>query len=115
MKAPEVKPAPEVKMAAARPNEPQCDAALTSPAPRMGKNFRKPVEGAIIGPFGPQRDGSVNEGVTYSVPKGTPIKAAENGVVAYVGDELPGIRQPGPDPACRGIRYGLRPRGRDPR
>jgi murein DD-endopeptidase MepM/ murein hydrolase activator NlpD len=91
MKAPELKPAPEVKMAAAKPAEPQCDAALGNPAPRMGKNFRKPVEGAIIGPFGPQRDGSVNEGVTYSVPKGTQIKAAENGVVAYVGDELPGF------------------------
>ena len=57
----------------------------------MGKNFRKPVEGLIIGQFGPQRDGSVNEGVTISVPKGTAIKAAENGVVAYVGDELPGF------------------------
>jgi len=45
----------------------------------------------IIGQFGPQRDGSVNEGVTISAPKGTPIRAAENGVVAYVGDELPGF------------------------
>jgi murein DD-endopeptidase MepM/ murein hydrolase activator NlpD len=45
----------------------------------------------VIGQFGPQRDGTVNEGLTISVPKGTPIKAAENGVVAYVGDELPGF------------------------
>jgi murein DD-endopeptidase MepM/ murein hydrolase activator NlpD len=92
LKAPEpLKPAPEAKPVSIKPAEPACDAALANPLPRMGKNFRKPVEGLIIGQFGPQRDGSVNEGVTMSVPKGTPIKAAENGVVAYVGDELPGF------------------------
>ncbi len=71
--------------------EPTCEAALANPLPRTGKTFRKPVEGMTIAQFGPQRDGTVNEGVTISVPKGTPIKAAENGVVAYVGDELPGF------------------------
>ncbi len=91
LKAPEpLKPATEAKPVSAKA-EPSCDAALANPLPRMGKNFRKPVEGLIIGQFGPQRDGSVNEGVTISVPKGTAIKAAENGVVAYVGDELPGF------------------------
>ena len=80
-----------VKVTTAKPAEPACDAALANPLPRMGKSFRKPVEGLIIGQFGPQRDGTVNEGLTISVPKGTPIKAAENGVVAYVGDELPGF------------------------
>ncbi len=89
--AEEAKPATEVKMATAKPVEPSCEAALTNPLPRMGKTFRKPVEGLIIGQFGPQRDGTVNEGLTISVPKGTAIKAAENGVVAYVGDELPGF------------------------
>ncbi|MBJ7533515.1 peptidoglycan DD-metalloendopeptidase family protein [Rhodomicrobium vannielii ATCC 17100] len=83
-------PAPDVKMTSAK-QEPTCEAALANPLPRMGKSFRKPVEGMIIGQFGPQHDGSVNEGLTISVPKGTPIKAAENGVVAYVGDELPGF------------------------
>ncbi len=85
------KPGSETKIAGAKPAEPSCEAALANPLPRMGKNFRKPVEGLVIGQYGPQRDGSVNEGVTISVPKGTPIKAAENGVVAYVGDELPGF------------------------
>jgi murein DD-endopeptidase MepM/ murein hydrolase activator NlpD len=86
------KPAPEIRTAELTPlPEPQCDAALANPLPRMGNTFRKPVEGKTIAQFGPQRDGTVNEGVTISVPKGTPIKAAENGVVAYVGDELPGF------------------------
>ncbi len=84
--------APEAKSAAITPlQEPSCEAALANPQPRMGNTFRKPVEGKTIAQFGAQRDGTVNEGVTISVPKGTPIKAAENGVVAYVGDELAGF------------------------
>ena len=89
--AEQVKPSTEVKMTTTKQTEPSCEAALANPLPRMGKTFRKPVEGLVIGQFGPQRDGTVNEGLTISVPKGTPIKAAENGVVAYVGDELPGF------------------------
>jgi murein DD-endopeptidase MepM/ murein hydrolase activator NlpD len=84
----QIKAVPAVKNLAP---EASCDAALSNPLPRTGQTFRRPVEGLIIAQFGPQRDGTVNEGVTISVPKGTPIKAAENGVVAYVGDELPGF------------------------
>jgi murein DD-endopeptidase MepM/ murein hydrolase activator NlpD len=86
-----VKPSTDLKMTTTKSTEPSCEASLANPLPRMGKSFRKPVEGLVIGQFGPQRDGTVNEGLTISVPKGTPIKAAENGVVAYVGDELPGF------------------------
>ncbi len=86
-----LRPAPEAKTAALPAPEPSCEAALANPLPRMGNNFRKPVEGKVIASFGPQRDGTVNEGITILAPKGTPIKAAENGVVAYVGDELPGF------------------------
>jgi murein DD-endopeptidase MepM/ murein hydrolase activator NlpD len=89
--AEQARPSTPVKMTTAKQLEPSCEAALANPVPRMGRTFRKPVEGLVIGQFGPQRDGTVNEGLTISVPKGTPIKAAENGVVAYVGDELPGF------------------------
>ncbi len=83
--------APEYKSAELAPQaDASCEAALANPQPRMGDTFRRPVEGKTIAQFGPQRDGTVNEGVTISVPKGTPIKAAENGVVAYAGNELPG-------------------------
>ena len=71
--------------------EPSCEDALSNPLPRMKAMFRKPVDGKVISEFGPQKDGTVNEGITISVPKGTPIKAAENGVIAYVGSELPGF------------------------
>jgi murein DD-endopeptidase MepM/ murein hydrolase activator NlpD len=87
-----LKPAPETRTAQLQPlPEASCEAALANPQPRMGSTFRKPVEGKTIAPFGPQKDGTVNEGITISVPKGTPVKAAENGVVAYAGDELPGF------------------------
>jgi murein DD-endopeptidase MepM/ murein hydrolase activator NlpD len=84
--------APDTRTAQLQPlPEASCEAALANPQPRMGATFRKPVEGKTIAPFGPQKDGTVNEGITISVPKGTPVKAAENGVVAYAGDELPGF------------------------
>jgi murein DD-endopeptidase MepM/ murein hydrolase activator NlpD len=87
-----LKQVPETRTAELQPlPEASCEAALANPQPRMGTTFRKPVEGKTIAPFGPQKDGTVNEGITISVPKGTPVKAAENGVVAYAGDELPGF------------------------
>jgi murein DD-endopeptidase MepM/ murein hydrolase activator NlpD len=49
------------------------------------------VQGLITAKFGSRQDGSFNDGIDFSVPKGTPVKAAENGVVAYAGNELPGF------------------------
>jgi murein DD-endopeptidase MepM/ murein hydrolase activator NlpD len=90
--APAPAPVPDVRTAGPVPmGEASCEAALSNPQPRMGSTFRTPVDGKTIAPFGAQKDGTVNEGITISVPKGTPVKAAENGVVAYVGDELPGF------------------------
>ena len=86
-----VQPAPIKSAGLASSAEATCEAALSNPQPRMGATFRKPVDGKTISPFGPQKDGTVNEGITISVPQGTAVKAAENGVVAYVGDELPGF------------------------
>jgi murein DD-endopeptidase MepM/ murein hydrolase activator NlpD len=53
-------------------------------------NFRWPVRGRIIAGFGPKPNGLQNDGINLSVPEGTPIKAAEDGVVAYAGNELKG-------------------------
>jgi murein DD-endopeptidase MepM/ murein hydrolase activator NlpD len=69
----------------------ECEAALASPEARSAKTFRTPVQGMVVAKFGSQVDGSFNDGINFSVPKGTPVKAAENGVVAYAGDELAGF------------------------
>ncbi|RMF07366.1 MAG: M23 family metallopeptidase, partial [Alphaproteobacteria bacterium] len=52
--------------------------------------FRWPVRGRIISGFGAKPNGKHNDGINVAVPLGTPVKAAENGVVAYAGSELEG-------------------------
>lgn len=55
-----------------------------------GPQFRWPVRGRVISGFGPKPGGQQNEGINISVPEGTAVKAAEDGVVAYAGSELKG-------------------------
>ncbi|MGN6573994.1 MAG: peptidoglycan DD-metalloendopeptidase family protein [Pseudolabrys sp.] len=52
--------------------------------------FRWPVTGHVIEAFGQRPNGTTNDGINLAVPAGTPIKAAEDGVVAYSGNELKG-------------------------
>jgi murein DD-endopeptidase MepM/ murein hydrolase activator NlpD len=68
-----------------------CEALLNNPVPRSAQTFREPVQGLIVAKFGSRNDGSFSDGIDFAVPKGTPVKAAENGVVAYVGNELSGF------------------------
>jgi len=52
--------------------------------------FRWPANGRVISGFGPMTNGQQNDGINIAVPENTPIKAAEDGVVAYAGNELKG-------------------------
>jgi murein DD-endopeptidase MepM/ murein hydrolase activator NlpD len=52
--------------------------------------FRWPVRGKVITAYGSKTNGKVNDGINVAVPEGTPVKAAEDGVVAYSGSELKG-------------------------
>lgn len=73
----------------ATPNE----APTTTNAVRAGNNsmsFRWPAKGRIIAGFGPKTNGQSNDGINIALPEGTPVKAAEDGVVAYAGSELKG-------------------------
>jgi murein DD-endopeptidase MepM/ murein hydrolase activator NlpD len=63
---------------------------LPTPEPMSGNSFRWPVKGRIIAEFGARPDGGHNDGIDVAVPQGTSVKAAENGVVAYAGNELKG-------------------------
>lgn len=62
---------------------------LTPPA-RSGQGFMWPVSGRIISDFGPKDEGQHNDGVNIAVPEGTPVRAADAGVVIYSGNEVPG-------------------------
>jgi murein DD-endopeptidase MepM/ murein hydrolase activator NlpD len=53
--------------------------------------FRWPANGRIIAGFGPKTNGQQNDGINIAVPENTPVKAAEEGVVAYAGNELKGF------------------------
>lgn len=74
----------EKKMAAARK-------ALPTPPKRSGSGFHWPVQGRIISRFGVKASGLRNDGINIRAPKGSPVLATENGVVAYVGNELRGF------------------------
>ena len=53
-------------------------------------SFRWPVHGRVIAGFGAKPNGVQNDGINLAVPEGTPVKAADDGVVAYAGNELKG-------------------------
>jgi len=52
--------------------------------------FSWPVEGKVISRFGPKEGNLYNDGINISASKGAPFRATEDGVVAYVGNELKG-------------------------
>lgn len=79
-------PQPEVRHAAFQPSQ-----SLPPPPPPMGKGFVWPARGEVVAEFGPLAKGQHNDGINIAAPKGSPIVAAENGVVAYVGNELKGF------------------------
>jgi murein DD-endopeptidase MepM/ murein hydrolase activator NlpD len=99
--------APATKMAAVTP-DPQQKARLAQAAPTAEETaaenpvkaaadatgalptFRWPVRGKVVTGYGAKTNGKSNDGINLAVPEGTPVKAAEDGVVAYSGNELKG-------------------------
>ena len=79
--------APTAAMVTPAAHEPEPAKTKTDVTAAMPK-FRWPVNGRVITAFGPRPSGAQNDGINVSVPEGTPIKAAEDGVVAYAGNEL---------------------------
>jgi len=73
---------------------PAVDPTANDEAPAASSNgkpaFRWPVRGRVISGFGPKPGGQQNAGINLAVPEGTSIRAAEDGVVAYSGNELKG-------------------------
>ena len=61
-------------------------AAVAPDSTGIGK-MRWPVRGRVISGYG-KGGGKANDGIDIQVPQGTPVKAAENGVVIYAGDGL---------------------------
>jgi len=78
----------EPMQTASLPPEP---APLTKPPPRVATRFIWPLKGKILSGFGPAAKGLHNDGINIAAAPGTQVKAADNGVVAYAGNELKGF------------------------
>ena len=101
-----VSPAPQrpvVASAAPKEAEPVPSASVVAPADALDKEaakladtnivvpkFRWPANGRVIAGYGPTTNGQQNDGINIALPENTPVKAAEDGVVAYAGNELKG-------------------------
>ena len=52
--------------------------------------FIWPVQGTVISGFGSKPGGLVNDGINIGAPIGTPVRASQDGTIAYAGNELRG-------------------------
>jgi murein DD-endopeptidase MepM/ murein hydrolase activator NlpD len=62
-----------------------------APEPASASGFSWPVNGKVVASFGDKSGGLRNDGINILAPRGSPVRAAGNGVVAYAGNELPGF------------------------
>jgi murein DD-endopeptidase MepM/ murein hydrolase activator NlpD len=72
-----------------KPAEPAANAKPSETTSAL-PSFRWPVRGKVITSYGAKTNGKANDGINVAVPEGTPVKAAEDGIVAYSGNELKG-------------------------
>jgi murein DD-endopeptidase MepM/ murein hydrolase activator NlpD len=87
-----VKPA-EQPVASARIAAPTAEAAADEPGPAAAAGmptFRWPLRGRVTTNFGSKTAGGASDGIDLAVPEGTAVRAADDGVVAYAGNELKG-------------------------
>ncbi|MEK9901138.1 MAG: M23 family metallopeptidase [Rhodospirillaceae bacterium] len=75
----------------AKPAAPRQVVSVPRPPARAGSGFVWPVEGRVVSSFGSKTGGQHNDGVNIAAPRGTPVRAADNGVVAYAGKEIRGF------------------------
>jgi murein DD-endopeptidase MepM/ murein hydrolase activator NlpD len=91
-----VEPAKEKARLAQATTTPEAAAAVTETPVKTAEatgalpTFRWPVRGRVVTGYGAKTNGKSNDGINVAVPEGTPVKAAEDGVVAYSGNELKG-------------------------
>jgi murein DD-endopeptidase MepM/ murein hydrolase activator NlpD len=64
---------------------------VATPVKRSAGVFAWPVKGAVVKRFGPGKSGERNDGIKIAVPLNTPVLAAADGVVAYVGGDVPAL------------------------
>ena len=87
-----VQATPQAKPTTIAKSEPRiAKNVIPKPPPRASSRFAWPVRGKVLSRFGVKKDGLHNDGINIAAKRGTAVKAAENGVVAYSGNELRGF------------------------
>ena len=81
-------PAPLVRSPVTNTATKLAEAEAPNVSASKSDGFRWPVRGRIIASFGTKANGEKNDGINFAVPEGTSVKAAEDGVVIYAGNEL---------------------------
>ena len=66
-------------------------AVEVSSSKRGRRKFIKPIDGTVLSGFGSQSGGLRNDGINIAASKGESVRAAQDGTVAYAGNELPGF------------------------
>jgi murein DD-endopeptidase MepM/ murein hydrolase activator NlpD len=61
-----------------------------APPPLSGQGFLWPVNGKVVGGFGPIGQGQRRDGIDIAARQGAPVLAAEDGIVAYAGEGIRG-------------------------
>lgn len=69
----------------------QAKAKVPAPPKRSGGKFSWPLKGRLLSSYGTKAKGLHNDGINIAAPRGTTVKASENGVVAYAGNEIRGF------------------------
>lgn len=73
------------------PASTKASTASLEPAHIPGSGFLWPVRGKVVSGFGSKAKGLRNDGINIAAPAGAPIRAAQDGVVVYAGNELRGF------------------------
>ncbi len=64
---------------------------ITKPDPLASAKFMWPTKGQVIAEYSVKSKGLRNNGINISAKMGTAVVAANNGIVAYAGNELKGL------------------------
>ncbi|NBX66112.1 MAG: LysM peptidoglycan-binding domain-containing protein [Proteobacteria bacterium] len=76
------KPQPDKSVMA----EPLQPAPVRNTIPTIPTNrFARPLDGNVVSGFGPKAGGMYNDGINIAAKAGTPVSAAQNGIVAFAG------------------------------
>lgn len=88
---PQDKPNKALRVAqSSKPKQVRISKVRTKTPKRASSKFIRPVRGKLLSNFGAKKSGLHNDGINIAAPRGTPVKAAENGVIVYAGNALKG-------------------------